>query len=71
MCEFATGHRNSTSIGTEDRLKVFVEVLSLIAFLLGSPLNLQLRLDSSARARPAPVQADVPLSAQQSVVPLK
>jgi hypothetical protein len=57
--------------GTEDRLKVFVEVLSLIAFLLGSPVNVQLRPDSVAPARPAPVQADIPLRTRQSVPPLK
>jgi len=57
--------------GTEDRLKVFVEVLSVIAFLLGSPVNLQRRPDSSAQPQRVPVQVDVPLHAQQSLPPVK
>jgi len=57
--------------GTEDGLKVFVEVLSVIAFLLGSPVNLQRRPDSSASAHPVPVQSDVPLHAKQSLPPVK
>jgi hypothetical protein len=52
-------------------LKVFVEVLSLIAFLLGSPINVPVKADSSIPARPAPVQTDGPVHAQQSVVSLK
>jgi len=52
-------------------LKVFVEVLSVIAFLLGSPVSLQRRPDSSAQPQRVPVQVDVPLHAQQSLPPVK
>jgi hypothetical protein len=43
----------------------------VIAFLLGSPVNLQLRPASSTQSRQIPVQADVPVRAQQSILPLK
>jgi hypothetical protein len=42
---------------TEDTLKVAMKILSLIAFLLGSPVYVQRRVEPSTPTHPLPVEA--------------